>query len=184
MHALDILSGVRRRALRALYRRRFGAFGTNSSYDPITSTITGYENFYIGRAVFIGPHAILSADEVPVVIGDDTIIGPALCLMAGDHEFRTPGLSYGRLPRGNNAPVTIGRNVWIGASVTILKGVTIGDAAVIGAASVVTRDVPPFAIAVGNPARIAGWRFEGSDRDRHSDFIERELEIPQLPATH
>ena len=52
------------------------------------------------------------------------------------------------------APVTIGRNVWIGANATILAGVTIGDDAVVAAASVVTKDVPAQAIVVGSPARV------------------------------
>lgn len=51
-------------------------------------------------------------------------------------------------------PVTLGRNVFVGARAIILKGVTIGDGAVIGAGAVVTRDVPPHHVAVGNPVRI------------------------------
>lgn len=55
---------------------------------------------------------------------------------------------------GTKSPITIGRNVWIGFSSTILKGVNIGDGAIIGANSVVTKDIPPFTIAAGNPAKI------------------------------
>ena len=51
-------------------------------------------------------------------------------------------------------PVSIGRNVWIGGGAIILPGITIGDDAIIGAGSVVTRDVPAGATAVGNPARL------------------------------
>jgi acetyltransferase-like isoleucine patch superfamily enzyme len=166
--------------LRKIYKRQFGAIGTGSSFDPVTSTITGVENFYVGRNVFIGPHAILSADRVHVVIGDDTIIGPALCVMAGDHQFRQPGIAFRASQRGRNEPVVIGRNVWIGARVLILKGVTVGDAAIIGAGAVVSRDVPPFAIALGVPARVVGWRFEGEERDIHAAFIERELRMPTV----
>ncbi|MDQ0643810.1 acetyltransferase-like isoleucine patch superfamily enzyme [Microbacterium murale] len=52
------------------------------------------------------------------------------------------------------APVSIGRNVWIGANATILAGVTIGDDAVVAAASVVTKDVPARTVVVGSPARV------------------------------
>lgn len=55
--------------------------------------------------------------------------------------------------------VTIGNDVWVGHQGLILSGVTIGDGAVIGAGSVVRSNVPPYAIALGNPARVAGFRF-------------------------
>jgi serine acetyltransferase len=55
--------------------------------------------------------------------------------------------------------VEIGNDVWIGDTATLLSGVRIGNGAVIGARSVVTKDVPPYAIVVGNPARIARLRF-------------------------
>ena len=56
--------------------------------------------------------------------------------------------------------VVIGNDVWIGADVTIMSGVTIGDGAVIGTKSVVAKDVPPYAVYVGNPARLARYRFD------------------------
>jgi len=182
MHPLDLIAGGRRRLSRALARHRFGALGEGSTWDPTTSVIVGFENFYIGRNVFIGGHAWLSARGVPVRIGDDTIVGPGLYILAGDHEFGTPGVSYRRAVEGKNAGVTVGRNVWIGARVTILKGVNVGDAAVIGAGAVVTRDIPAFAVAVGNPARVARWRFEGEDRRHHEEFLDHEMSIPDVPV--
>lgn len=56
--------------------------------------------------------------------------------------------------------VSIGNDVWIGHNVTIMGGVTVGDGAVIGSGAIVTKDIPPFAIAVGNPAKILKYRFE------------------------
>lgn len=54
----------------------------------------------------------------------------------------------------SKGPVIIGQNVWVGDKATILPGVTIGDGAVIGANSVVTKDVPPYSIVGGNPAKV------------------------------
>ena len=178
MHPLDLLTRARRGARRAFLARRFGAFGKGSTFDPTTSTINHYENFYVGRNVFIGRHAVFSANDVTVSIGDDTIIGPGLYIMTGDHEFDLPGKSWRDSGPGNNERIRIGRNVWIGARVTILKGVTIGDAAVIGAGSIVTRDVPPFAVVAGSPAQTIRWRFEGEKRRIHELYIERELSEP------
>lgn len=56
-------------------------------------------------------------------------------------------------------PVTIGNDVWIAAGAVITRGVNIGDGAVIGANAVVTKDIPPYAIAVGNPAKVIKYRF-------------------------
>lgn len=167
MHWTELAAGLRRRAWRAVLRRRFGAFGAGSSFDPVTSRVSGYEHFYLGRDVFIGSHALLSATDVSVVIGDDTVIGPRFCLMTGDHRMDVPGATYAELTKGRNLPITIGRNVWIGAGATVLKGVTIGDGAVVGAGAVVTRDVEPFAVVAGVPARFVRWRLEGDDRAVH-----------------
>jgi acetyltransferase-like isoleucine patch superfamily enzyme len=57
-------------------------------------------------------------------------------------------------------PVTIGNDVWIGSGAVIMRGVLVGDGAVIGANSVVTNDVPPYAIVVGSPARVIKYRFK------------------------
>jgi len=64
--------------------------------------------------------------------------------------------------------ITIGNDVWIGANVVVLRGVVIGDGAVIGANTIVTKDVPPYAIITGNPGRILKYRFE-------KDIIEKLL---------
>jgi acetyltransferase-like isoleucine patch superfamily enzyme len=182
IHWLDLFSAGRRTFLRLLVRRRFGRFGAGSSFDPVTSRITGFESFFVGDGVFIGSYAVMSAHGAPVSIGDDTVIGPLFCLMAGDHAFDEPGVSFRESSSGRDEAILIGRNVWIGARVTVLKGVTIGDGAVVGAGSVVTRDVPAFAIVAGNPARFIRWRFEGQARDRHRAFVEGRLRQPRTSA--
>jgi len=87
-----------------------------------------------------------------VHIGNDVRIGPNCNLLGEDHEYRdrnTPVHRQGRLAKG----LEIGDDVWIGANSVILPGVRLGNGAIIGAGSVVTKSVPPFTVAVGNPAR-------------------------------
>jgi acetyltransferase-like isoleucine patch superfamily enzyme len=85
-----------------------------------------------------------------VEIGEDTQLGPGSLITTTDHDYR------GEL-KASFKPVAIGKGVWIGANVTVLPGVEIGDYAVIGAGSVVTRSIPPRAVAVGVPARVIKW---------------------------
>lgn len=113
--------------------------------------ISSPENLTLGDHVFINARCVLHA-EGGLTIGSGTKIGPHTTIWTSNHRFesdvpfRTQGSSF--------APVRIGKDVWIGASVSIVAGVTIGDGAVVGAGSVVTRDVEPFAVAAGNPARM------------------------------
>jgi acetyltransferase-like isoleucine patch superfamily enzyme len=75
-----------------------------------------------------------------------------------------PGLWKAQPPPGGShatrGDVTIGNDVWIGSGAVILSGVTIGDGAVIGAQAVVSRDIPAYAVAAGNPAQVLRLRFE------------------------
>ncbi len=93
----------------------------------------------------------------PVKIGDWVRMGPRVAMFTTNHNFskkdllvKQQGYSVGRLD--------IGDDVWLGANVTILQNVRIGTGAVIGAGSVVVKDIPDYAIAVGNPARVIGQR--------------------------
>lgn len=107
-------------------------------------------NISLGSGVFLNFNCVI-LDVARVNIGDLTQIGPAVQIMTADHP-RDPALRAQGLESG--LPITIGRNVWIGAGAIILPGVTIGDDALIGAGAVVTRDVPARATALGNPARV------------------------------
>lgn len=161
-----------RPAAKTVLRRQLARCGPGTSFDAVTSTFAGIGNISLGRNVFIGPRCFIAVENVPLTIGDDTVIGPELCVMGGDHQFDRPGMLYGDSHEpGIDLPVSIGCNVWIGARVTILKGVRIGDASVVAAGAVVTRDIPSYAVVGGVPARVIRWRFEGSDRQHHEQRL-------------
>ncbi|WP_419897695.1 sugar O-acetyltransferase [Roseomonas sp. USHLN139] len=133
----------------ALLREIMGAVGDGVTIRPPFFIDYGY-NIRLGAGVFLNFNCVI-LDVVQVTIGDGTQIGPGVQILTADHprdpRQRSQGLEFGR-------PVSIGRNVWIGSGALILPGVTIGDDALIGAGSVVTRDVPAGATALGNPARL------------------------------
>jgi maltose O-acetyltransferase len=85
-----------------------------------------------------------------ITIGKKTLIAPGVHIYTARHPLELAE----RLQWEDVAPVVIGDNCWIGGHVTILPGVTIGDRSVIGAGAVVTKDIPPDCLAVGNPARV------------------------------
>ncbi|SFW37057.1 maltose O-acetyltransferase [Nitrosovibrio sp. Nv17] len=136
-------------ARRALLAERLGAVGEGSTIRPPFHCDYGF-NIRLGAGVFLNFNCVI-LDVVEVTIGDKTQIGPNVQILAADHPRdaleREAGLEFGR-------PIHIGRNVWIGGGAIILPGITVGDDAIIGAGSVVTRDVPAGATAVGNPARV------------------------------
>ncbi|TKX21363.1 maltose acetyltransferase [Elsinoe australis] len=86
-----------------------------------------------------------------VTIGDRVMLGPHVSIFAATHEVevesRRQNIEYTK-------PVTIGDDVWIGGHTVILPGVTIGEGCTVAASSVVTKDVPPWSVVMGSPARV------------------------------
>ena len=88
----------------------------------------------------------------------DAIVNAAnTSLLGGDHRYDDPETPIHRQAR-TTPGLEIGDDVWIGTNSVVLPGVTIGRGAVIGAATVVTEDVPAFAVVVGNPGRVVKYR--------------------------
>ncbi len=114
----------------------------------------------IGEYSQINPYTVIYCHS-KIVIGDNVMIAPNCVIASGNHDYKQttkPMRHAGNLTKG---PIIIKNDVWIGANVTVLDGVTIGTGAVVGANSVVTHDVPDYAIAGGVPARILGNRKAG-----------------------
>ncbi len=111
-----------------------------------------YSNVELHKNVAIRDECFFVARD-RIMIGENTAIAYQVMILTS----AVPNPPYNELLKiysGKKAPVNIGRNTWIGARTTILPGIKIGDYCVIGAGSVVTKDIPNYAIAVGMPAKI------------------------------
>ena len=132
--------------------------GSDCSYKLLSSTFSYPENLILGNNVYLGKGTEIDAAG-GVEIGDGVIFAPEVCVYSRTHNFNSSDLSA--LPFDNRmltTKVKINDYVWIGRRVIILPGVTIGKAAVIGAGAVVSKDVPDYAVVVGNPARVVKYR--------------------------
>ena len=117
------------------------------------------------------------AEGTTLRIGAFTSIADQVHIFLGGHH-RTDWVSSFPFPAfveearsitgygGSRGDVIIGNDVWLATGCAILSGVTVGDGAVVAAYSVVSRDVAPYEIVAGNPARNIGWRFDAGTRER------------------
>lgn len=117
------------------------------------SVFFGHENIYLGSHIFLVDALINAGDkEGSVIIEDYVFFGHGVKILARGHDYRL--FDAQRQHSVTQKPIVIERGAWIGSGAIVLGGVRIGQNAVVGAGSVVTKDVPKNAIAVGNPARV------------------------------
>ena len=115
--------------------------------------LQGDPEIHIGNRFWMNDNCDLYGE---ITIGDHVLIGPQTIIWGRDHGIERDKLI---MTQAHNAmPIVIGNDVWIAANVTILKGVHIGNGAIIGAGSVVVKDIPEYAIAAGNPAKVIRYR--------------------------
>lgn len=143
------------------YIRRFFAKGCFKKMGKNVNIEHG-AFFASGREIEIGDNSGLGINcrvTGPLVIGNDVMMGPNVMIFTQNHKNDRTDIPM-RLQTAPKQPVKIGDDVWIGANAIILPGVTIGNGAIIAAGSVVTKDVPDYAVVGGNPARIIKYRIE------------------------
>ncbi|MDX2443928.1 MAG: sugar O-acetyltransferase [Bacteroidales bacterium] len=143
-------SGPDEPALRKqILQKLFGKIGGALEVEPPFFCDYGY-NITLGENVFFNVNCVI-LDVSYVKIGSNVLFAPNVQIYSATHptdfKIRASGVE-------NAKPVTIGSDIWIGGSAIILPGVSIGDKSVIGAGSVVTKDIPPNVLAVGNPCRV------------------------------
>jgi acetyltransferase-like isoleucine patch superfamily enzyme len=108
-------------------------------------SIKNYKNLELGKYSYIS-HGVTIDNYDKVIIGKCVTISPEVYISTGDHSTDDLTPKHGE--------IIIGNGVFIGARAVILKGISIGDHSIIGAGAVVTKNIPPKSIAVGNPAKV------------------------------
>ena len=134
-------------SLRKLYLHGwFGNFGADSAVQMGCRFLNG-RKIHLGERNVINFGCLFDGRKFHIRTGNDVSIGPEAAILTLGHDPQSPDFA----DRGGD--VIIGNRVWIGYRAIILPGIKIGEGAVVGAGAVVTKDVEPFAIVAGNPAR-------------------------------
>lgn len=130
--------------------------------------IRGSYNLKIGKGAIIGDKAVLDARVGGIEIGENVQLGSFVKLWTDSHDMNDP---YFRGTPGKRGPIKIGNRAWLGPNVTVIHSVTIGEGAVIAAGSVVTKDVEPYAVMGGIPARKFGERSHDLRYEFSGDYV-------------
>lgn len=142
--------GLRLRAWSASKFAKHIGSNVNIEKNAIITSLTS-----VGNNSGVGINAQLHGE---IEIGDNVMMGPECIIYTSNHSFSRTDIPMNQQGFSIARKVTIGNDVWIGGRVIILPGVEIGDGAIIGAGTVITKNVPPFAIVGGNPAKLIGSR--------------------------
>ena len=138
---------------RFVYKALGAEIGKNVVFHFRTE-IRGIHRLKIGAGTIIGDNALLAAQR-GLTIGENVNLSSNVSIYSGEHDHRDP---YFRSTPEKTRPITIGDRVWIGSNAIILTGVNIGEGAVCCAGCVVTKDVEPYAVVAGIPAKKVNER--------------------------
>jgi acetyltransferase-like isoleucine patch superfamily enzyme len=128
--------------------------GRNTLFEPgVWITAPGDARIRIGSGTFLNLGVMVAAAEL-VEIGDHCMFANGCFVTDANHRFEDPDKPVPWQGFTSKGPTRVDDNVWCGVNVVITSGVTVGHRSVIGANSVVTQDVPPFAVAAGVPAKV------------------------------
>jgi acetyltransferase-like isoleucine patch superfamily enzyme len=140
----------------------FNAFslGTGSTIEDYCTINNGVGDVFIGDNTLIGIGNVIIG---PVTIGNDVIFAQNIVASGLNHEYRDVTMPIHE-QKVTVAPIVVEDECWIAANVVITAGVTIGKHSVVAAGAVVTKSIPPYSVAVGNPARvIKKYNFDTKD---------------------
>lgn len=119
-----------------------------------------------------------------VEIGRYTMLAPNVSIVGADHLFDKPGVPIFFSGRPPNPKTSIGADVWLGTGVVVMQGKSVGRGSIVAANAVVTKDIPPYEIWAGVPARKIGERFaDPAERARHDEMLDGPVMKPDMPES-
>ena len=148
LHRLNVTECLLTDAARQILAELLPHAGENLYIEPPFHCDYG-SNIYCGNNVYFNVNCVV-LDAATVTIGTNVLFGPGVQLYAATHPLGAEVRRTLELAR----PIAIGDDCWLGGNAIVCPGVTIGAGCVIGAGAVVTKDVPAYSLAVGNPARV------------------------------
>lgn len=178
------------RGIYFLYQSFFGSKRNRFGYIADSVIVTpphffgNKSNIFIGDNVGIGPNCFISATNAKFIIKGNCAIAEGFTVHTGNHanvlgKF-VKDLNDSNKPKGYDKDVIVEKDVWIGCNVTLLSGVHIGRGAIVAAGAVVSRDIPPYSVAGGIPARIIKFRWTIDEIIEHESMLYPEEErIPR-----
>ena len=150
---------------------KFGYFGKNASIG-IPADLKKQENIFLYDFARIGPKStIMTSGNGKFIMKRGCLCSESLVVVVSNHRQ-----CIGKYLNSNNedavyGDVIVDEDVWIGVNVTLLAGVHIGRGSIIGACSVVSKDIPPYTIAVGNPAKVIKLKWTVDEIIRHEESL-------------
>ena len=179
-----LAAALHRRVCVLMRRPLFASHGRDFHFDPFA--FYSFENISVGDHVTLGNMPIMMAARSQIRIGSNVMFGPQVVFVGGGHNTSVVGqfMTDVHVKRAeDDLGVVIEDDVWVGTRAIILHGVTVGRGAIVAAGSIVTHDVPPYAVVAGVPARIVRFRWPPETIVRHESClypVDERLELKRL----
>lgn len=155
-----------------LYRPLFGRYGKNFYFDP--NGFYDFNNIFCGDDVTLGYRPVILAALSKVIIGSKVMLGPNVTIIGGNHNTSYLGkfmYDVKKKKPNDDLDIIIEDDVWIGANAIILRGVTIGRGSIVASGAVVTKNVMPYSVVGGVPAKLLKYRWTLDQALKHESQL-------------